>query len=106
MDRENTDRRCAIFCIAMFMTPFPEGSFNTCVNTYFYVADVLLVRLAEACMYQFISMVLDVVLLHTRCPIARHCTIKDIEENNWSHGTNVRCRAARHRTVAVLKTTK
>ncbi len=24
------------------------------------------------------------------CPIARHRTIKDIEENNWSHGTNVR----------------
>ncbi len=38
----------------------------------------------------------------SRCPIARHHTIKDIEENNWSHGTNVRCRAARHRTVAVL----
>ncbi len=37
----------------------------------------------------------------TRCPIARHRTIKDIEENNWSHGTNVL-----HRTVAVLKTTK
>ena len=29
----------------------------------------------------------------TRCPIAQHHTIKDIEENNWSHGTNVRCRA-------------
>ncbi len=41
-----------------------------------------------------------------RCPIARHRTIKDIEENNWSHGTNVRCCAARHRTAAVLKTTK
>ena len=27
-----------------------------------------------------------------------------IEENNWSHGTNVRCRTVC--TVAVLKTTK
>ncbi len=28
--------------------------------------------------------------LITRCPIARHHTIKDIEENNWSHDQNVR----------------
>ena len=48
------------------MGPFPEGSFNACVNKYFYLADVLLVSLAEACMYQsiLVSMVLDVVLLH------------------------------------------
>ncbi len=37
----------------------------------------------------------------TRCPIARHHTIKDIEDNNWSHDKNVWCRAAHH-TVAVL----
>ncbi len=44
--------------------------------------------------------------LESHCPIARNHTIKDIEENNWSHDQIVRCRAARHHTAAVLETTK
>ncbi len=37
----------------------------------------------------------------SHCPIARHHTIKDIEENSWSHDQNVRCRAAQHHTISI-----
>ncbi len=41
----------------------------------------------------------------TRCPIARHRTIKDIEEISGQMVPTVRCRSARHCTVVIHKMT-
>ena len=42
----------------------------------------------------------------SRCPIARHRTIKDIEEISGHMVQTVRCRSARHRTMVVHKLKK